>query len=184
MPAPGKFVPFMLHYKPQFNSKPGDLDSTQQAQAIIDKARALIEAGTAGVAISYSANYHQTVAIHQVYTGGGWFTHTSGSGQATVMAEMERLMGLPENKDIQLKLRIAPITTMSYPSDLTPYQYVFLDLVNIKIGLLDQGWTVLGWQNQDVAPGEYAIGGNIAGKMPDDIRGLIQNVLQLYEKSY
>ena len=174
----------MLHYKPQVNSKPGDLDATQQAQAIIDKTRALLAGGAAGVAITYSANYHQTVAIHQVYTGGGWFTQTNGGGQATVMAEMERLMGLPENSDIQMKLRIAPITTMSYPSLLTPYQYVFLDLVNIKTGLLDQGWTVLGWQNQDVAPGEYAIGGNIAGKMPDDIRGLIQHVLGLYAVQY
>lgn len=184
MPAPGNFIPFLLRYKPQHNSQPGDLDSIQQAQAIIDKTRALLAAGAAGVAITYSANYNQTVAIHQVYTAGGWNTHTMGGNQATVMAEMERLMGLPENRDVQMKLRIAPISTMSYPTIFTHYQYVFLDLVNIKVGYLDQGWTVLGWQNQDVAPGEYAVGGSIAGKMPDEIRYLIQNVLKLYEKQY
>lgn len=160
------------------------MDSTQQAQAIIDKTRSLLAEGAAGVAIIYSANYSQTVAIHQVYTAGGWFTHTSGGNQATVMSEMERLMGLPENADVQMKLRIAPISTMLYPNTYTPYQFVYLDLLNIKTGLLDQGWTVLGWQNQDTRPGEYAIGGGIAGNMPDEIKTLIRNVLNLYEKQY
>lgn len=184
MTAKGKFIPFNLHYKVPHSNKPGQLDSTQQALAIITHARTLIAAGAAGVAITYSANYNQTLAINKTYQDGGWNTQTSGGGQATVMMEMERLMGLPEHSDIRMKLRIAPITTMSYPSELTPYQYVFLDLAYIKSHLLDQGWSVLGWQNQDVAPGKFAIGGHISGKMPDDVRHMIQGVLNLYEKMY
>lgn len=185
MTNPGCFVPFMLLFKTDHNDHdPTHLDVHGQALAILDEARKRVAAGAVGVAITYSANYNQTLAIHKTYTSGGWNTHTSGSNQAMVMAEMERLMGLPENSDIQMKLRIAPISTMTYPTALTPYQYIFLDLVSIKVDLLDQGWDVLGWRNQTTPSGEYAVGGGVAGNMPSDCKELIQSALNLYEKQY
>jgi hypothetical protein len=184
MASSGNFIPFTLYYHDPKHPAPGQLNNDQQAQAIVDEARKLILAGAPGVAITYSANYGQTLTIHQTYDSGGWNTHTNGGHQAEVMAAMELLMGLPENSDIQMKLRISPISTMSYPPTYIPYQYVFLDLLNIKTQLLDQGWSVLGWRNQGTPAGEYAIGGDIAGKMPDDVHTLIKNVLNLYELQY
>ncbi|MCC7249757.1 MAG: hypothetical protein IT473_14135 [Lysobacter sp.] len=178
----GQFVAFYLPYIDQNGNKSA---SSHQAAAIVAEAQARIDAGSPGVAITYSANYGQTVAIHAAYDGGGWNTKTSGANQADVMREMESLLG-GQNASLQRKLEIAPITTMTY-SDYggrTQDQVVQADLDYIK-ALLDKGWTVLGWQNQDSAPkGRYAVGGGVAGGLPQAIDTLIQTTLTQYASKY
>lgn len=70
---------------------------------------------------------------------------------------------------IRRQMRIAPITTMSYPSNdygtFTHAQVVDQDLANIQ-RWLDEGWTVLGWQNNTTGTTSYAVGGGVAQR-PD-----------------
>jgi len=172
----GQFISFYLPY----SSRPGG--SLSQAQAIANEAKALIEKGTPGVAITYSANYGQTVEIHKAYDAGDWNTHTSGLNQADVMREMETLLGSTETA-LEGRLQIAPITTMTY----TDYgghlhdEVIESDLAYIK-SLLDKGWVVLGWQNQDSIP-KYAVGGKIS-KMTSEQKTRIQTALSKLSVAY
>ncbi len=98
---------------------------------------------------------------------------------------MESLLGGP-NASLQRKLEIAPITTMTYSNygGHTQEQVVQSDLDDIKT-LLDKGWTVLGWQNQDSMPhGRYAVGGGVAGGLPQTVDTLIQTTLAQYASKY
>ena len=72
----GSFINFCL----RFNTKhePG-LSSEDQAKAILQKGQELIQNGSKGVGITYSANYGQTRKIEETYKKGGWFTGTDGS---------------------------------------------------------------------------------------------------------
>ncbi len=175
----GSLFNFYLPYKDESGN---NLSAFDQALAIIAEAQKLISIGSSGVAITYSANYAQTVTIHQTYESGHWNTNTSGANQAAVMEAMESLMG-GKYSTLQRRLQIAPITTMTY-SDYggrTHQQVVESDLEYIKF-LLDQGWDVLAWQNQSSIPG-YAIGGGIA-TLPREINTLIQTTLAKYAIDY
>ncbi len=158
-----------------------------KALTIITEAQKQVSADVAGVAITYSANYGQTVKIHDTYQSGGWNTQTGGGNQATVMAAMETLMG-GKFSSLQHLLEIAPITTMTY-SDYggqTQEQVLDADLNYIK-ALLDKGWAVLGWQNQDSVKNPnapYAIGNGISGPLPQKINDLIQTTLAKFAVDY
>ncbi len=184
----GSFTPFLLKFTKDHSTvdgvyKDGGLDVKQQVKAILDHAKTLLAAGAKGVAITYSANYGQTQKIHNTYANNGWNTQTSGINQAEVITAMEDLMGT-DYADIQMNVRIAPITTMSYTGTLTAYQIVLLDIIRIKTDLLDQGWDVLGWRNQSTAANRFAVGGGVAGGLPPDIDNLIQSGLNLYAALY
>ncbi|HEY9752323.1 MAG TPA: NADAR family protein [Coleofasciculaceae cyanobacterium] len=175
----GSLFNFYLPYKDESGN---NLSASDQALAIIAEAQKLISRGSCGVAITYSANYAQTVAIHKTYESGRWNTNTSGANQAAVMQVMESLMA-DKYSTLQRRLQIAPITTMTY-SDYgghTHQQVVESDLEYIK-SLLDKGWDVLAWQNQSSIPG-YAIGGGIA-TLPKEIDTLIQMTLVQYAVDY
>ena len=159
----GHFVSFYLPY-----SKGGvAVPSRNQAEEILTTAADLISKGAKGVAITYSANYGQTREIGKIYAAGGWNTHTDGAHQAEVMQDMESLLGTTYQA-LQGKMRIAPITTMNaYVDPLTPWNdTVLMDVVTADLGrikgYLDDGWSVLGWQNQDTVDKPkrpYAVGG-------------------------
>lgn len=185
----GNFVNFYLPYTDKSGKR---VSSQDQALSIITKAQELIGGGSPGVAITYSANYGQTQTIHQTYDSGGWNTHTSGANQADVMQAMESLMGDEKHSSLQQCLKIAPITTMTYSGygGQTHKQVVESDLQYIK-SLLDAGWAVLGWQNQDSIPG-YSIGGGVSERpdehgvvqFPQDLKDLVQTTLAKYAVDY
>jgi hypothetical protein len=180
--AMGHFVDFYLPYSDQHGQR---VSASDQAGRIIAEAQARIAAGALGVAITYSANYGQTVQIGATYSSGGWNTQTSGSNQADVMRQMETLLG-GQYTSLQGKLRIAPITTMTYTDygGHSQLDVVQSDLDGIK-GLLDAGWVILGWQNQDSKPHRrYAIGGGVANKLPPQVDRLIQTTLTQYAHDY
>lgn len=160
MKTNGKFIRYYLPYKEGEDYIPFQV----QAQKIIDEVQLQISKGEKGVAITYSANYGQTLEIAKVYAEGGWKTETNGSNQAAVISSMEELLET-QYCDLQGKLRIAPITTMTYTGfgDKSHAQIVDEDLENIET-LLENGWILLGWINQDSNP-EFAIGGGVAETM-------------------
>lgn len=174
----GKFIPFFL----PFSENGHYLTSEEQAMRITNYAQELIAKGAIGVAITYSANYDQTQRIAQTYSEGNWNTHTSGANQAAVMTALEELQ-IISHKNLQHKIRIAPITTMTY-SDYggkSHEEVVVDDLYKIE-DLLRKGWMVLGWMNQNTAP-NYAVGGGIA-ELPEKLSALIQANLKEFEKRY
>lgn len=183
----GRFINFVLPF-----SKDGvNIPPQNRANDILQKSRELINTGSKGVAITYSANYGQTREIEKVYFTGGWNTQTNGAHQAEVMHSMESLLG-SEYKDLQGKVRIVPITTMNayvYPVD--PWNddvhigIVITDLDRIKI-YLEGGWDILGWQSQNAVNNPthpYAVGGGIA-KVPQAISDKIQETLIGYATHY
>ena len=176
----GQFINFYLEY---VKFPPGN--SREQAEKIIATAKNRIDAGASGLAITYSANYGQTKKIHQTYELGGWNTGTSGANQAEVIREMELLV---DNKTVALqkKIRIAPITTLTYEPDgfgnFTHEEVVRQDLDRID-GLLNSGWDVLGWVNQSSNP-RYAIGGGVVASLPKHIDDLIQKTLSQFASDY
>lgn len=177
----GHFITFNLPY----GKYPRTIDAMEQAKAIVAEARKLLTSGCKGVAITYSANYGQTKTIYDVYGKGGWNTQTGGANQAEVMSEMEKLLGGVAS-DLQGKLHIAPITTLTYESDgygkLTHLEVVTEDLKRIK-NLLDKNWDVLGWMNQDSTT-RYAVGGGVKKNLPTEIENLIQTTLTSFAKTY
>ncbi len=186
MPA-GKFINFYLPYKQDGTF----VAPMAQAQQILDKTTALVAGGARGVAITYSANYGQTRTIEQVYAAGGWDTETSGANQAAVMYDMGQLME-KTYAALQGKMRIVPITTMNaYIDPVTPWnEQVLMDLVTTDLHrietYLQDGWYILGWQNQDTVNNPahpYAVGGGIA-QLPPAVSEKIQQALTGFAKKY
>lgn len=150
----GSLVPFELTFQGR--------SAEDQARLILAEARHRIAAGAFGVGITYSANLDQTVRIRQIYAAGGWHTATGGANQAAVMTALE-LLEEAEFADLQHRLRIVPLTTMSYgalPAGTTMDDVVVADLAAVR-QLIDEGWTVLGWINE-VGGEQFAVGGGIA----------------------
>jgi len=183
----GKFLKFYLPWKKDNQI----ISSTDQATSILNEAKELIANGSLGVLITYSANYGQTRDINKIYNSGEWLTGISGAHQAQVMAEMERLMG-NEFLDIQTKVRIGPITTMNaYVDPVDPFnEFVlaslsFKDLENLR-QMLEQGWDVLGWQNQETVGNDsapFAVGEGVA-TLPPEVTSIIQSMLKAYARVY
>lgn len=183
----GNFINFLLTYK---GRTPDD-----QAILILQKAQALIDSGSKGVLITYSANYGQTQKINNTYENGQFDTGTNGANQAAVIAHMETLLrDKPAYSSLQLKMRIAPITTMTYSGygDKTHKQIVEEDLAHIK-NQLNNGWDVLGWINEGSNP-EYAVGGGVASssdpdnpgqiRFPKTLQKIVQATLNKYAAEY
>jgi hypothetical protein len=177
--AVGQFIDF---YQP-FG---GGITDQDQASNILSRARVLLIEDTIGVGITYSANYFQTVSIREAYESGRYDTGTDGANQAAVVTALEARLGGPD-RDLRGKLRIVPITTMAYPAPPGPdkYEVVTNDLIHLE-NLLQQGWTILGWQNQKTrgTDAPYAVGGGVAGPMPLPMRFLIQVTLKYFSLKY
>lgn len=173
---PGTFIDFFQDYSRR--------NDAAQARDMLDRAAAAVSAGGKGAAIVYSANYHQTLAIRAAYDAGDWATGIAGANQAAVMMALEALLGDFEHEHLRGHMRIAPITTMSYPTAREPDHLAVVreDLGRIR-DLLDEGWDVLGWMNQDSKP-DYAVGGGVAGPMPAPIRTEIQGTLRGFRERY
>jgi hypothetical protein len=183
----GRFINFVLPFLKDSVQVPAQ----NQANDILQKSRDLINNGSKGVAITYSANYGQTRDIEKAYFTGGWNTRTNGANQAVVISAMESLLG-SEYKDLQGKMRVVPITTMNaYDHPIDPWDnhvlmgIVITDLDRIKI-YLEGGWDILGWQNQSTVNNHnhpYAVGGGIA-QLPQAVSDKIQETLIGYATQY
>ncbi len=174
----GKFIPFLLPFKEGEKF----ISNEEQALRILTKANSLIIEGYSHVYITYSANYDQTRSITAAYNSNKWQTHTGGANQAAVMSAMEDLLAA-EFKHLQGKMRIAPVSTLTY-SDFgghTHKEVIEKDLQQIEEHL-QHGEVVLGWMNQNTQP-RYAIGGGIA-QLPEALNELIQTKLKELAKSY
>ncbi len=174
----GKFIDFHLPYRDSNN----EISSNKQADSILKKAQTLIEDGSIGVGIIYSANYQQTQDIREAYETGDYKTGISGANQADVMRAMEELLSSKFQK-LQGKMHIAPITTI-VDENMDQMTVIKEDLDHIQ-HMLDKGWTILGWQNQDTMHTDhpYAIGGGIV-TLPTAISNEIQNRLKEFAKDY
>ena len=180
----GAFINFYLSYQ--------GVSAEEQAVEILKKGRERLQQGARGVAITYSANYGQTRVIAETYRQGGWFTGTDGASQAAVMRTMEALLGRDAYQELRGKVRIAPITTMNaYENPLTPWngrvhlEIAKADLARIQAALED-GWDVLGWQNQHTVKDPvhpYAVGGGIAF-LPVEVAEVIQATLIRFAREY
>ena len=178
----GKFIDFCLPYSQDGNH----ISAKSQAEKILQEADTLLKKGSFGVAIIYSANYGQTKTIKETYAEGGYKTGTSGANQANVMTYMESLLDTPKYQHLQSKIRIAPITTMTY-SDYDGKDHITVvkdDLAQIQ-KMLENGWDILGWQNQTTIKNKhkYAVGGGVATLSPD-ISHEIQSTLLFLASQY
>jgi hypothetical protein len=181
--ATGAFINFLM----TFQVKPGDggLTNDQQALAILSKARQLLAAGFPVVAIIYSANEGQTRALVKAYAAGNYMAGIYGANQAQVMEAMEAHLGRQEWKALQMKVRIAPITTIP-DKGTDPVQVVNADVARIQ-DQLNQGWAILGWQNQNTINRQdhpYAIGDGAAGSLPAAVETAIQDGLKSLAAAY
>lgn len=176
----GAFIDFPLVYDDGINH---GLSNGQQAQTILTAARTLLSQGYPIVAILYSANASQTSDIEKAYAEGRYSAGIVGANQAQVMSALEDKLGT-DSRDLQLKIRIAPITTIPAPQ-MDPLVAVKADLDRIE-AQLKNGWALLGWQNQlSVLSKEhpYAIGGGIQQLKPD-IDSTIQSRLKGFKAEY
>jgi len=190
----GKFHDFYLAYVKYTDPKKVEKDARRQAEAILQTCSELINKdGSKSVGIIYSANYGQTRMIERVYFAGGYNTGTNGDAQATVMCEMEALLGSTYNS-LQGKMHILPITTLN--ANVQPWnENIHLGIVRTDLDRIDNylqdGWDVLGWQNQDNNSGKdpknpYAIGGKNAKppNFPKLVSDKIQSTLIDFAKKY
>lgn len=179
----GKFINFELDYS--------KLTSQQQAEKILKKAMNLITENHKGVAITYSANYGQTRNIEKTYFAGKWNTKTAGANQAEVISQLESLLQT-DYETLQGTMHILPITTMNaYSQPASPWNdeiqmgIVITDLDRIHY-YLEDGWCVLGWQNQKTitnAEHPYAVGGGVA-QLPTAVSKKIQSTLIAFSQTY
>lgn len=179
----GSFLDFPLYF--QDESHPDYPTNDKQAEIIENAARLLIRNGYPVVGIIYSSNYQQTLDIQNAYRTGFYKIGISGANQAQVMSSMEADMESEIAADLRLKLRIAPITT------ICPTPNELLDIVNVDLdrikSSLDEGWAILGWQNQYTqanASHPYAIGGGVARNLPDAVNKRIQERLISFREQY
>lgn len=179
MGTSGKFIDFYLPYQ----DKNQMIAPPEQASRILKKAQALIEAGCIGVGVLYSANFNQTVAIQKAYEAGHYKTGIIGANQAEVMMAMEDWLESSTFQHLQGRMRIAPITTIAIGS-IKLEAAIAEDLDRIQ-AMLDQGWAILGWQNQNTVSTDhpYAIGGGIA-TLPAAISAKIQSRLKEFAQAY
>lgn len=179
----GVFYDFFLQYHGRHDAPGVGMDNAQQANAILSRANELIDAGMPGVSITYSANEGQTDALEKAYAAGIYTANISGANQAQVMRHMETALGTPTWSQLQMKLRIAPITTIPYTSD--PLEIVQKDIASIGTSLAN-GWAVLGWMNQDSKGTDhpYAIGGGVNKNIPDNVMSAIQDGLKGFAEQY
>ena len=182
MSEKGKFIDFYLPYSQDGNH----ISAKSQAEKILQEADTLLKKGSFGVAIIYSANYDQTKTIRKTYTEGKYKTGTSGANQANVMTEMEKLLDTPNYQHLQSKIRIAPITTLTH-SDYDGKDHITVvkdDLGQIQ-EMLENGWDILGWQNQTTikSKNKYAVGGGVA-TLSQDISDEIQSTLLSLASQY
>lgn len=183
----GKFIDFYLAWKDPSGAVVPD---PTQATEILNKATALVNGGSKGVAIIYSANSHQTATIEKAYSSGGWQVQIGGSNQANVMRYMEKQLATTFTA-LQGKMRIAPISTLNANSLNGAWpvgqweQVLAADFARIEQWLND-GWDILGWQNQGTVntPYPYAIGGGVVKNMPVVIKDYIQNHLKVLKAKY
>jgi len=184
----GKFINFNL----LFEVNGAFVSNTAQATSILQEAQQLIANGAPGVAITYSANYSQTVEIQKVYAAGGWNTGTNGGNQARVMYEMEQLEATTF-QSLQGIMHIAPITTMTqgmipnWDTDEAEQMKVVSENLDSIEAYLKRGWYVLGWQNQATVGTShpYAVGGGFAAQilMPS-VSAYIQTTLSGFAATY
>jgi hypothetical protein len=170
----GAFIDFFLEYRPRGSTQ--GLTADQEAVEMLKACEKLVAAGYLGAAITYSANEDQTKALEAAYAAGVYTAHISGLNQAVVMERLEDHLG-NNYTALQLKMRIAPITTI--PNVGTdPAAIVKSDLARIRQYLTD-GWAILGWQNQDSrgTKDPYAIGGGVA-HLSNAIKAEIQGGLK------
>lgn len=180
--ASGYFHPFNIPYG---SHKPND--AHWQAIQILDNVRALHDNGKGyhQVGLTYSANQGQTEKIKKVYGQHQWNTETTGSNQAEVITQIEKLLAA-DYKDLQTVFRIIPITTIpthSAATDADKAKLIEIDLADTK-KFLEAGNAVMGWQNQDSHPNKpYAIGGGIT-QLSADNNHLVQTTLSGYASAY
>ena len=176
----GHFIPFLLRFK----DKSGTIiPAEEQAKRVVSKVREVLDDGAMGVAIIYSANYRQSQKIRETYASNNWKTGVKGANQAAVIQWVEYLIE-HSFQDLQGRFRVAPITTMTYDTydGQQLSEVVLKDLEYIK-SLLNEGWHVLGWMNQETQP-HYAIGGGVSGTMDTDLKDMIQRALVEYAIEY
>lgn len=176
----GHFIPFLLRFK----DKSGAIvPAEEQARQIVSKVQQVLEDGALGVALLYSANYRQSQMIRETYASNHWKTGVAGTNQAAVIQCVEHFMEHPF-KNLQGRFRVAPVTTMTYDHyDGQQLQEVVLeDLQSIRT-LLEGGWHVLGWMNQETQP-HYAIGGGVSGVMDPTLKDTIQRSLAEFAIEY
>ncbi|KEI70567.1 hypothetical protein GV64_07290 [Endozoicomonas elysicola] len=178
-----KLEPFCMDYK--------QLSSRDQAGKILFRADEILKSHPElpGIAVTYSANHGQTMAVINCYNNKQWKTGISGSNQAEVMKEMEWLQRDGGRfQHLQHRVRIAPLSTMKYTS-FNMKKAVTDQELKVSLDYLDKliadGWQVLGWQtpvslkNKD-AP--FAVGGGVSSKvMPEAHKQLIQGKLIGYQ---
>lgn len=154
----GAFIDLYLEY--QKDGSQGGMTSDEQALAILEECKRLLAAGYKGAAITYSANEGQTKDLEAAYAAGRYKAPIHGANQAQVMEKLEGHLA-KDWKDFQLKVRIAPITTIP-DAGTDPSAIVKSDLERIHQYLTD-GWAILGWENQDSRGTSYpyAIGGGV-----------------------
>ena len=181
----GQFIPFLNPFK---DNNGAEIDANTQAQPILIEAMKNLSFGYPGTAITYSANFSQTIMIRQTYDTGGWETNIVGSNQASVMSEMEKEMAGKLYSSLQGKLHIAPITTIpTDPTDIPAWLNILkADMASIE-NLLKNNWIVLGWQNQSSFP-EYAHADKkakgVVSHFPVQVHDYIQNTLNQFAITY
>lgn len=181
----GQFIPFL---NPFIDKHGVEIDAKLQALSILIEAMKNLSEGFPGTAITYSANYSQTIMIRQTYDAGGWQTNIVGSNQASVMTEMEKEMASTLYSSLHGKLHIAPITTIpSDPNDIPAWLTILESDMSSIENLLKNNWIVLGWQNQSSFP-EFAHADKkakgVVSKFPSQVHDYIQNTLSQFAITY
>lgn len=194
------FKPFRLDYKPipkpdppvtpdkqTLYDKAVKDEAIRQAKEILARVKKELEADPSKkVGIIYSANNGQIAPIHRANADGSGISGIDDVNQAAVMREVENLLKQDENKDLKGKFQIMPIATLDDSRDPIPpgdpkwKEYLDRDLAYID-KFIAGGGVLLGWQNQDAndekPKQKFAIGGGVAGPLPDAVNDRIQGHL-------
>ena len=162
-PSKAGVIPFRVDFLKVENGKKTPVTDEEQARVILAEVDRLHKLGAKTVGITYSANQGQTDKILDVYAKGQWKTGTSGSNQASVMNEVEKLLGTPNYKHLHNVFRIIPITTMKYnPKAMAADDASVKKSLDNANQFMANGGVLLGWQNQATKTGNLAIGGGVA----------------------
>ncbi|KTC65233.1 hypothetical protein Lade_1416 [Legionella adelaidensis] len=152
-PIKGGLIPFQV----DFEKQGAPLSTRAQAITILDEVARLHAMGAKKVGITYSANQAQSENILQVYNQGGWKTGTTGSNQAAVIEEIEKLLTERKYMHLQDVYRTVPITTMKYADPEAVQQSL-----QQATQFIEDGGVLLGWRNQLTPKDQLAIGGGVA----------------------